>query len=378
MPEQHALLSASSAHRWLQCSPSALAVDGVADTPSDAALQGTAAHALAEYKLKRFLKRRAKRPTSEWIDEEMETHTDDYIAFVTELLESAREHCPDLQVYVEQRLDYSHLAPDGFGTGDCVIVAEPTLQVIDLKYGMGVEVSPVENPQLMLYGLGALAAFDALYNIEEVALSIFQPRRANVETWTISTKDLIAWGENTVKPIADLAVRGEGAYAAGSWCQFCRIAPTCRARAESNLALAKHEFAPPAELSIDEVTDVLAKIPELKAWASNVEAWALAQAQAGTEIPGFKVVAGRSIRKYADETAVAEVAKAAGYSDIWDKRLIGITAMERLMGKKVFTETLGDLVVKPEGKPTLVPESDKRPALARVSAATDFTNTNND
>lgn len=378
MPEQHALLSASSAHRWLQCSPSALAVDGVADTPSDAALQGTAAHALAEYKLKRFLKRRAKRPTSEWIDEEMETHTDDYIAFVTELLESAREHCPDLQVYVEQRLDYSHLAPDGFGTGDCVIVAEPTLQVIDLKYGMGVEVSPVENPQLMLYGLGALAAFDALYNIEEVALSIFQPRRANVETWTISTKDLIAWGENTVKPIADLAVRGEGAYAAGSWCQFCRIAPTCRARAESNLALAKHEFAPPAELSIDEVTDVLAKIPELKAWASNVEAWALAQAQAGTEIPGFKVVAGRSIRKYADETAVAEAAKAAGYSDIWDKRLIGITAMERLMGKKVFTETLGDLVVKPEGKPTLVPESDKRPALARVSAATDFTNTNND
>lgn len=378
MPEQHALLSASSAHRWLHCPPSALATDGVADTPSDAALQGTAAHALAEYKLLRFLKRRAKRPTSEWIDEEMEGHTDDYVAFVAQHLESAREHCPDPQVYLEQRLDYSHLAPGGFGTGDCVIVAEPTLQVIDLKYGMGVEVSPVENPLLMLYGLGALAAFDALYGIEEVALSIFQPRRANVATWTISPQDLIAWGENTVKPIADLAARGEGAYAAGSWCQFCRIAPTCRARAESNLALAKHEFAPPAELSIDEVTDVLAKIPELKAWASNVEAWALAKAQAGTEIPGFKVVAGRSIRKYADEAAVAEAAKAAGYSDIWDKRLIGITAMERLMGKKVFTETLGDLVVKPEGKPTLVPESDKRPALARVSAATDFTNTNND
>lgn len=140
-----------------------------------------------------------------------------------------------------------------------------------------------------------MAAFDALYGIEEVALSIFQPRRANVETWTISTQDLIAWGENTVKPIAEIAARGEGDYQAGPWCQFCRIAPTCRARAESNLALAKHEFAPPAELSIDEVTDVLAKIPELKAWASNVEAWALAQAQAGTEIPGFKVVAGRKL-----------------------------------------------------------------------------------
>lgn len=376
MPDSHALLSASSAHRWLHCPPYALATDGVADTPSDAALQGTAAHALAEYKLLRFLKRRAKRPTSEWIDEEMEGHTDDYVAFVAQHLESAREHCPDPQVYVEQRLDYSHLAPGGFGTGDCVIVAEPTLQVIDLKYGMGVEVSPVENPQLMLYGLGALAAFDALYGIEEVALSIFQPRRANVETWTISTQDLIAWGENTVKPIADLAARGEGAYAAGSWCQFCRIASTCHARAEANLALAKHEFAPPAELSVSEVADVLAKIPELKAWASDVEAWALAQAQAGTQIPGFKVVAGRSIRKYTDEAAVAEAAKAAGYSDIWDKRLIGITAMERLMGKRAFTETLGDLVIKPEGKPTLVPESDKRPPLARVSAATDFTNTN--
>lgn len=377
MPDSHALLSASSAHRWLHCPPSALATDGVADAPSDAALQGTAAHALAEYKLLRFLKRRAKRPTSEWIDEEMEHHTDDYVAFVIEHLESAREHCTDPQVYVEQRLDYSHLAPGGFGTGDCVIVAEPTLQVIDLKYGQGVEVSPVENPQLMLYGLGALAAFDALYNIEEVALSIFQPRRANVETWSISTQDLISWGENTVKPIAELAARGEGEYAAGSWCQFCRIAPTCRARAESNLALARHEFAPPAELSIAEVADVLAKIPELKAWATDVEAWALAKAQAGTQIPGFKVVAGRSIRKYTDEAAVAEAAKAAGYTDIWDRKLIGITAMERLMGRKTFTETLGDLVVKPEGKPTLVPESDKRPPLHRVSAATDFTNTNN-
>lgn len=377
MPDQHALLSASSAHRWLRCPPSALAVDGVAETPSDAALQGTAAHALAEYKLLRLLKRRAKRPTSEWIDEEMEGHTDDYVQFVAQHLESAREHCGDPQVYVEQRLDYSHIAPDSFGTGDCVIVAEPTLQVIDLKYGMGVEVSPVENPQLMLYGLGALAAFDALYNIEEVALSIFQPRRANVETWTIPVNELIAWGENTVKPIAALAARGEGEYAAGPWCQFCRIAPTCRARAESNLALARHEFAPPAELSIAEVADVLAKIPELKAWATDVEAWALARAQAGTQIPGFKVVAGRSIRKYTDEAAVAEAAKAAGYSDIWDRRLIGITAMERLMGKKTFTEVLGDLVVRPEGKPTLVSESDKRPALARASAATDF-NTNID
>lgn len=376
MPDSHALLSASSAHRWLNCPPSAKAVEGTADAPSDAALQGTAAHALAEHKLLRALKRRSKRPTYEWIDDEMDALTSDYVDFVLERLAEVRQTCPDAQVFVEQRLDYSHVAPGGFGTGDCVIVAEPTLHVIDLKYGMGVQVSAVDNPQLKLYGLGALAAFGALYDITEVQLSIFQPRRANVETWTISTADLITWGQETVAPIAAIAAAGGGEYKAGAWCQFCRIAPTCRARADANLALARHEFAPPAELTLDEVAGVLTRIPELKAWASNVEAWALAQAQAGTQVPGFKVVAGRSVRKYSDEAAVAEAAKQAGYTDIWDKKLIGITAMEKLMGRSTFKDVLGDLVVKPEGRPTLVPESDKRPALQRVSAATDFTNTN--
>lgn len=306
----------------------------------------------------------------------MDALTSDYVDFVLERLAEVRQTCPDAQVFVEQRLDYSHVAPGGFGTGDCVIVAEPTLHVIDLKYGMGVQVSAVDNPQLKLYGLGALAAFGALYDITEVQLSIFQPRRANVETWTISTADLITWGQETVAPIAAIAAAGGGEYKAGAWCQFCRIAPTCRARADANLALARHEFAPPAELTLDEVAGVLTRIPELKAWASNVEAWALAQAQAGTQVPGFKVVAGRSVRKYSDEAAVAEAAKQAGYTDIWDKKLIGITAMEKLMGRSTFKDVLGDLVVKPEGRPTLVPESDKRPALQRVSAATDFTNTN--
>ncbi|MEW6864537.1 DUF2800 domain-containing protein [Trueperella pyogenes] len=375
MPDSHALLSASSAHRWLNCPPSARAVEGVEDAPSDAALQGTAAHALAEHKLLRALKRRSKRPVSEFEDDEMGALTSDYVDFVLERLAEVRQTCVDAQVFVEQRLDYSTYAPGGFGTGDCVIVAEPTLHIIDLKYGMGVQVSAVDNPQLKLYGLGALAAFGALYDITEVRLSIFQPRRGNVETWTISAADLVAWGQETVAPIAEIAARGGGEYRAGSWCQFCRIAPTCRARADANLALARHEFAPPAELSLDEVADVLAKIPELKAWASDVEAWALAQAQAGTQVPGFKVVAGRSVRKYSDEAAVAEAAKAAGYTDIWDKKLIGITAMEKLMGRSTFKDVLGDLLVKPEGKPTLVPESDKRPPLQRVSAATDFTNT---
>lgn len=225
MPDSHALLSASSAHRWLNCPPSAKAVEGTADAPSDAALQGTAAHALAEHKLLRALKRRSKRPTSEWIDDEMDALTSDYVDFVLERLAEVRQTCPDAQVFVEQRLDYSHVTPGGFGTGDCVIVAEPTLHVIDLKYGMGVQVSAVDNPQLKLYGLGALAAFGALYDITEVQLSIFQPRRANVETWTISTADLITWGQETVAPIAAIAAAGGGEYKAGAWCQFAGSHP---------------------------------------------------------------------------------------------------------------------------------------------------------
>ena len=270
MPDSHALLSASSA---LGGSLPVLCQSGRGRgrRPSDAALQGTAAHALAEHKLLRALKRRSKRPTSEWIDDEMETLTDDYVDFVLEHLSNARETCADAQVSVEQRLDYSHVAPGDFGTGECVIVAEPTLHVIDLKYGMGVQVSAVDNPQLKLYELAALAAFDALYDISEVRLSIFQPRRGNIDTWSIPAEGLTAWGQETVAPIAVIATRGGGEYKAGSWCQFCRIAPTCRARAAGNLALARHEFAPPAELTLDEVADVLMKIPELKAWASDVE-----------------------------------------------------------------------------------------------------------
>ena len=277
-PDKHALLGASSAHRWMHCPPSAVAASGKADEPTDAAAQGTAAHALAEHKLLRALKRRSKRPVSEFEDDEMDSLTSDYVDFVLERLAEVRQTCADAQVLVEQRLDYSHVAPGGFGTGDCVIVAEPTLHVIDLKYGMGVQVSAVDNPQLKLYGLGALAAFGALYDITEVRLSIFQPRRGNVETWIISASGLVAWGREVVAPVAEFAVAGGGEYKAGSWCQLCRIAPTCRARADANLALARHEFAPPAELTLDEVADVLMKIPELKAWASDMETWALAQA----------------------------------------------------------------------------------------------------
>ncbi|XCB30910.1 DUF2800 domain-containing protein [Arcanobacterium hippocoleae] len=372
-PSDHALLSASGAHRWLNCTPSARLESDEPESTSAAAEQGTAAHALAEHKLRRALKQRSKRPVSTWIDTEMEHLTDDYVAYVQEHISLAEQTCGDPQVLIEQRLDFSHIVPGGFGTGDCVIIAEPVLQIIDLKYGQGVLVEAANNPQLMLYALGALHAFGSLYDIERVAVTIYQPRRANVDTWEISVAELEQWAEAEVKPKAKLAAAGKGEFCPGSWCQFCKLTPTCRARAEANLALAKLEFAPPAELSDAEIADVLAKIPNLKSWASDVEAYALSKAvNQGVVFEGFKLVAGRSVRKYTSETDVAAAAEAAGYRDIYDRKLITLTAMEKLMGKPAFNEILGDLVTKPAGKPTLVPASDKRPALDLVSAATDF------
>lgn len=372
-PSDHALLSASGAHRWLNCTPSARLESDEPESTSAAAEQGTTAHALTEHKLRRALKQRSKRPVSTWVDDEMENLTDDYVTFVQERISIAQESCGDPQVLIEQRLDFSHVVPGGFGTGDCVIIAEPTLQIIDLKYGQGVLVEAERNPQLMPYALGAIHAFGDLYDIETLAVTIYQPRRGNVDTWEVPVADLLAWADTEVKPKAELAAAGGGEFCPGSWCQFCRIAPTCRARAEANFALAKHEFAPPAELTDVEIADVLARIPDLKSWAADVEAYALSKAvNQGVVFEGFKLVAGRSIRKYTSETDVAAAAEAAGYRDIWDRKLITLTAMEHLMCKPAFNEILGDLVTKPAGKPTLVPASDKRPALDLVSAATDF------
>lgn len=374
MPDQHAMLSASGAHRWLKCPPSATLEAGLPESSSQAAEQGTAAHSLAEWKLRRALHDApSTKPVSSWHDEEMETLTDDYVAFVQERLRDVRQECADPQVLIEQRLDFSHVVPGGFGTGDCVIIAEPALHIIDLKYGQGVMVEAEHNPQLMLYALGALNAFGSLYDINEVAVTIFQPRRSKVSTWRVPVAELETWADQVVKPRAALAARGNGEFAPGEWCRFCKLAPTCRTRAEANLALAQNESAPPAELTDAEIAQVLAQLPDLKAWAADVETHALSLAvNQGKTWPGFKLVEGRSIRKYSDESAVAQAAEAAGV-DVWDRKLKTITALEKQLSKKRFTTLLGDLVVKPAGKPTLVPESDKRPALEIQSAANEFT-----
>ena len=372
-PNQHALLSASSAHRWMGCTPSARLEQEFEDRESEAAAEGSAAHALAEHKLRKALKLRSRKPISQYDCDEMDEYTTGYVEFVMEALAEAKLNCPDPQVLIEQKLDFSCYVPDGFGTGDCLIVASPRLHVIDFKYGMGVLVDAYQNPQMMLYALGALRIFDCLYDITEVAMTIYQPRRENVSTWTISVDELREWAETTLKPKADLAYKGEGEYAPGSWCQFCRAAVKCRARAEAKLELARFEFAQPPLLTDAEIEDILGKLDDLTRWANEIVAYAQdAAINHGKEWSGFKLVESRTNRKYIDEEAVAHAASAAGYHDIYRKSLIPITEMEKLMGKQTFKEILGGLVIKPAGKPTLVPASDKRPAITTVGADHDF------
>ncbi|MCI6574720.1 MAG: DUF2800 domain-containing protein [Arcanobacterium sp.] len=381
-PTQHATLSASGSHRWLHCPPSALLEAAYrsehGDDSSPAAAEGTAAHALSEWKIRTALEHlkadAGERPVSEWDSPEMEEHTDAYCQFVLERAKLALEHDPSALIAIEQRLDFSHLVPAGFGTADCLIIAGNRIEVIDFKYGQGVLVEVEHNPQAMLYGLGALNVFGQLYDIEEVTLTIHQPRRENISSWALSRAELEHWGETTVKPVAELAANGQGQFQAGTWCQFCRIAAICKKRAEANLALARHEFKPAVELTDEEISEVLTQIPLLTKWASDVEAYATGMAvNQGKQWPGFKVVEGRSIRKYADEVKVAHTLEAAGYTDIWTKKLATITSLEKLLGKKKFAELLGELVIKPAGKPALVPESDKRPALNIDSVNDEFT-----
>ena len=369
----HALLSPSASHRWMNCTPSAVLETEFDNKSSPAAAEGTAAHALCEYKLKRMLHRRSKRPVSDYSSDEMEEHTDAYVEFVSELLEKAKQNCKDPIVQVEQRLDLSEYVPGAFGTADCLIIADGTLHVIDMKYGLGVLVSAEENPQLKCYGIAALSIYEDLYDIKEVALSIFQPRRENVSTWTISAEDLRNWAEKELKPKAQMAFKGEGEYCPGEWCQFCRATVKCRARAEEKLRIAEEEFKLPPLLTDTEIEAILPMLPDITKWANDINAYALDMAiSRGKEWTGYKVVEGRSVRKYADEDAVAEAAKQNGYTDIYRKSLITLTEMQKLMGKKKFEEILGSLIIKPPGKPTLVPITDKRQAMNVSNAKNDF------
>lgn len=365
----HSIYSASGAHRWMACPPSALLEQQFPSETSSFAEEGTAAHDLAEHKLKKALKMRSRKPNSKYQTYEMDEMTDLYVEYCLEVIEKAKENCKDLQILIEQKLDFSDYVPEGFGTGDLVIVGTGTLHVIDLKYGRGVIVSAERNPQMMLYALGALSLFEMLYDIDKVSMTIIQPRVDNFSTYELRVEELLTWAEEELKPKALLASQGEGEFCAGEHCRFCRARNQCRARTLKNLELLKYEFSDPALLSDDEIAEIIGVAEELSKWASDIYTYATALAiNEGKEWDGFKLVEGRSRRKFTDEEAVAETAKAAGYTDIYKQSLISITEMEKLMGKKKFGEILGSLIEKPKGKLTLVPETDKRQAVDPITA----------
>lgn len=359
---KHATLSASASHRWLACPPSALLCAEIEDQSSPYAQQGTDAHELCEYLVEKALGHDVTDPTENLgtYDAEMQESAEGYCSFVMEQLAGAKEHCSDPLVCIEQRLDFSRWVPEGFGTGDCVIVADDTLHIIDFKYGVGVLVSAVDNSQLKCYALGALDTFGSLYDIRRIKLSIYQPRRGNVDTFELSTEELLKWADEVLKPTAELASAGKGEFHAGDHCQFCKLKATCRARAAYSLELAKYDFVEAPSLNTDEIAAILPQVDSLVFWADDIKAYALEQALSGVRYPHFKVVEGRSIRKYTDENEVAKVVQNAGY-DPFEKKLMGITLMTKQLGKKKFDELLSGLVIKPAGKPVLVQDTDPRP-----------------
>lgn len=361
---KHSLLSPSSSHRWLNCPPSLRLSQQYEDTISDYALEGTDAHSLCEYKLKSALGIKAKDPTANftYYDDEMEECTTGYATYVLELLENVKKKCSDPLILIEQRIDYSKYAEGGIGTVDCVIVSDDTLHIIDYKHGQGFFVESYENSQLKIYALGALELFDGIYDVNTISMTVYQPRRENISTFTLSKEELYKWANDVLKPTAELAYNGEGKYKCGDWCVFCKVKNECRARAEYNMELAKYEFKLPPLLEDEDVEEILSKLDDLISWASDIKEYALHSALSGKQWRGFKLVEGRSNRKYIDEDEVAKIVKSSGY-DPYEHKVKGITAMEKTLGKLKFSELLSELVEKPNGKPTLVPESDKRPAM---------------
>ena len=362
MAVKHAVLSASSSERWLNCPPSARLCEAYEDKGSDYAAEGTDAHSLCEFRLKQALGIPADDPIENlsWYNEEMEDCAAGYAAYVSELLETAKQTCADPVVMIEQRVDFSRWVKEGFGTADCIIIADGVLNICDYKNGQGCLVLAERNPQMMLYALGALEIFDGIYDIDTVRMTIYQPRKSNISVYEMDKADLYEWANSELTQKAQLAYEGQGSFSCGEWCRFCKAKAECRERAEANLALARYEFQTPALLADEEIADILGKVDALTAWASDVKEYALQQAISGTAFPGWKLVDGRSNRRYTSEAAVAAAVEGAGF-DPYERKVLGITAMQKLLGKSRFEELLALYIEKPQGKPTLVRSSDKRP-----------------
>ena len=401
MPDVHALLSASSSKQWLHCPPSVRLQEGFPNESSVYAEEGTFAHEVCEYKVRKYLHERVKRPQSEeFYTEEIDQITDVYAEFVISIIEQMKRNGIEPLVLVEERVDYSHIAPSGFGTADMLIIGKDEngkglLHICDFKTGQGVYVDADHNSQMMLYALGGLAAYGYIYEIEIVRMSIIQPRLDNISTFECSREELEAWGEN-IKPIAKLAFEGKGEQHPGDWCRFCRAKPVCRACADEALALCREEFldldagafserneteesdltAPyqadtdtpvfkqPGLIPLTELAAILPTLNRISSWIESVFAYVSAEAiNHAVPVPGYKVVEGRSKRIFTDPKAVVDVAVQNGYTDLYKQQLISLTEFEKMMGKKRFAELLGEYVAKPPGKLALVPENDPRPPV---------------
>lgn len=365
----HALLSASSAFRWLRCMPSAVAESKIPDQSSEFAKEGTLAHAIGAKKIKEMRgiptddEEREIKEYADYYAGEMEDYTDAYRDFVAERLADAEKQTRDARLLIEERLDFSCYVPEGFGTGDAVIVSDGLIDIIDLKYGKGVRVMADHNPQMMLYALGSIDAFDYGYRTERVRMTIFQPRLAHFSSWECTVEELTQWADTLLWPTARLAYIGVGVRNAGEWCRFCRAKGGCAAIARKSLEL--HAAFAGDELTAEEFSQVLQEVDTVTDWAAAVKQKALDMAVAGGQIPGFKLVEGRSVRAWSDQAAAMNALAQAGIEEnsLYETKARTLAQIEKAVGKKEMNRIAGEWITKPAGKPTLVPESDKRPAL---------------
>lgn len=381
----HALLSASGAHRWLVCTPSACLEDTLPDTESEAAQRGELAHEIAELKLrKHFVEPMGARKYNaamkkfkahELYEPIIDDHTNAYLEYVQSVVHSFPS---PPHVVIERKVIYDHVAPEAFGTSDCIVIGGKQLHVIDYKNGQGVPVPAEDNPQMKLYALGALQAYSLLYEIETVQLHIVQPKVWDEPSqWSLSASDLLAWGES-IKPIAVKAFAGEGVYVPGEHCGFCRARNTCRARVEQFLSAAEQAPIKPPLIGWDEVAEILRKGDGIVKWFNSLKEAALSEVLSGREVPGWKAVAGRGGRDFADLDAAFAHLKANGIDEalLWDRKPITAAASEKLFSsKKAYKELLEDTghVVKRPGAPTLALADDPRPAVsAQMSAEQAF------
>lgn len=366
----------------MACPPSAKLTENMPDSTSEYAKEGTLAHAICE---NRLLKELGKIKTDEELeklkqeelyDKEMLDHADTYVEFILQQIYACKT---TPYVAAESKVDLTEYVPGGFGTADCIIVSDNTLHVVDFKYGRGVEVSPVENKQMLLYALGAWLSVNILYDITTIKMSIVQPRIDNIETWECDLEYLLKFAEEA-KEKAALAIKGEGEYKAGDHCKFCRAKAICRTFADRNMELAKFEFKKPPLLTAEEVGAILEQGNQLQDWLKCLQDWALQECLNGKEVPGWKAVNGRSSREFKDTDAAVEILKSNGVDEalLYKRVMLTLPQMEKVVGKKAFTEMVGDQVLKTPGKPTLAVASDKRPAISNVvDAAEEFTAVNN-